>query len=84
MAMLFEEWCKVKGFEDCFLISSHGRLMYKCSGVWRLRSLINKNGDYLSVVLQSGNKRVSTRVHRLVYTAFISDIPDGKNITYIT
>ena len=78
MAMLFEEWRKVKGFEDCFLISSQGRLMSKCSGVWRLRSLINKNGDYLSVVLQSGNKRVSTRVHRLVYTAFVSDIPDGK------
>ena len=42
------------------------------------RSLINRNGDYLSVVLIFRGTKLSERIHRLVYESFIGNIPKGN------
>ena len=44
-------------------------------------SNINKNGWYLTVNLKNNNgKRITKRIHRLVYEAFVGDIPKGFDV----
>ena len=73
-----EEWRDVKGFEDIYAISSVGRLASKKSGKWRILSEKNSKGDYLTVILDDGKRKINTRIHRLVYESFVQEIPKGK------
>ena len=75
---LVELWKPVKGFENIYLISNKGRLMSRRRGKWRLMSNINSKGDYFAIILRHGDKVWHTRIHRLVYEAFIGEIPEGK------
>lgn len=74
----FEEWRHIRGFEGVYLISNKGRLMSKRGKKWHLRSNVNSKGDYLAVILRHGDKEKHTRIHRLVYEAFVGEIPKGK------
>ena len=73
-----EEWRYVKGFESIYAISNKGRLASNKSGKWRVLSNKNSKGDYLAVILNYKGKKTHTRIHRLVYEAFVEEIPKGK------
>lgn len=73
-----EKWKTVNNFNDIYAISNMGRLASKKSGEWKVLSNINTKGGYFSVVLTNGKNKKSTRIHRLVYEAFVSEIPNGK------
>jgi hypothetical protein len=70
-----ERWLPVEGWEDCYAISSQGRVMRIAPGrntyVGKiLRPGITRTG-YLHVVLSSGTRKVDYTVHRLVALAFL-------------
>lgn len=73
-----EIWKDIPGWKGLYQISSFGRLKsFKQNNDGKIMSLTNKNGDYFSVVLQGkGKVRRSTKIHRLVAEAFISN-PDS-------
>lgn len=73
-----EEWRLVKNTNGRYYISNFGRLISvtKRRGVHVLEN-VNKKGGYLSVVLEGENGFIYTRLHRLVYEAFVGEIPKG-------
>lgn len=78
-----EIWKDVKGFEGVYEISNMGRLAsHKVRGgltpIRKIMSTVNSKGGYFSVILSYEGKKKSTRIHRLVYEAFIGDLPSGK------
>lgn len=73
-----EIWKDIKGFEGVYQISNLGRLASLRNGGFYVLSNKNSKGDYLTVVLSSGDKIKNTRIHRLVYEAFVGDIPKGN------
>ena len=72
-----EIWRDVKGFEGVYQVSNMGRLASLKRG-FHVLSEVNKKGGYLSVVLTSDVNTKYTSMHRLVYEAFVGDIPSGK------
>lgn len=72
-----EVWKPVKNFELFYKISNKGRLMSSFSGEWQLLSNRNSKGGYFSVILRNGKIHRSIRIHRLVYEAFVGEIPKG-------
>lgn len=73
-----EIWKDVVDWEGIYKISNKGRLASNKSGRWNILSNINSKGGYFSVVLQYNGKKKHTRIHRLVYEAFVKSIPKGK------
>lgn len=73
-----EIWKDIKGFENIYRVSNYGRLSSNKRGGWRVLSNTNSKGDYLSVVLRGKDNAKSARIHRLVYEAFIGEIPKGQ------
>lgn len=69
-----EEWRDVAGFENLYLISSHGRIQTLHSGKSRrgsMRSLVLTKAGYFRVILFNKDHRKRILVHRLVCEAFI-------------
>ena len=78
MATIIEEkWRPVVGFENDYEVSNLGRLRNVLTN--KVLSIVNRKGDYLSYVLRSSGKRKSVRLHRIVYEAFVGNIPCGKH-----
>lgn len=76
-----EQWKDIKGFEGLYMIGDHGTLISNKGKCWRIMSVINKNGWYLTAVLKTKDgKKVTKRIHQLVYEAFIGDVPKGFHI----
>jgi hypothetical protein len=73
-----ETWRFVSGFEGVYAISNKGRLASSKRGKWNVLSNKNSKGDYLTVILKNGDNILHTRLHRLVYEAFVNPIPKGK------
>lgn len=73
-----ERWRFVKGFEGVYAISDKGRLASCKRGCWKVLSTRNSKGDYLTIILKNGDNIIHTRLHRLVYEAFVKPIPKGK------
>lgn len=84
-----EEWKWVEGFEGKYKISSHGRLMsFKCqtgahrtgSGIRKegkiLKPQYSKNGYVIYRMYNEDDTYTQQLAHRLVYRAFIGEIPD--------
>lgn len=72
-----EIWKDVKDFEGVYKISNWGRLASMKAG-FKVLSQVNKKNGYFSVVLIYKNKKRHTRIHRLVYEAFVGEIPKGR------
>ena len=75
-----EIWKDIKDFEGIYQISNMGRLKSLKRGRGRILSQTNSKGGYFSVVLAYGSKKRSTRIHRLVYEAFVGNIPKGHKL----
>lgn len=77
-----EIWKPVKRMGGVYQISNMGRLASLNNG-FHILSNKNRKGGYLSVVLRFGNDTYYTRIHRLVYEAFVGEIPKGYHIHHI-
>lgn len=76
-----EQWKDVNGFEGMYMIGNHGTLLSNKRGCWRIMSITNKNGWYLSIRLKDRKGKYHTkRIHHLVYEAFVGDIPAGYDV----
>lgn len=71
-----EVWKDIKGFEGIYQISNMGRIISLKSGTPYILSNKNSKGDYLSVILSHNNNKRYVRIHKLVYEAFIGEIPN--------
>lgn len=79
-----EVWKDVKGFEGVYEISNLGRLAsHKTrNGLSKERNIlsnVNSKGGYFAVVLEYKDKIRHSRIHRLVYEAFIGELPIGHH-----
>lgn len=80
-----EEWRWIKGYEGVYQVSNMGRIKSFLSDKehGHIRSNVNKNGWYFTVNLYKKGERKNQqtlRVHRLVYEAFVGEIPKGYHI----
>lgn len=74
-----EVWKDVVGYEGLYQVSNKGRiksLNYRGHrGVIKLFVPHKNRSGYLTVYLTKGDKRQTKMIHRLVYEAFIGDLP---------
>lgn len=93
-----EIWKDIKGYENMYQISNIGQVKslehyvqqknrwgQTISRIQKSRLMkiyINKNG-YFRVVLYKNGIKKNYSVHRLVYEAFIGEIPDGMQVNHI-
>ena len=76
----YEDYKGIKGFED-YMIGDRGTLLSRKRGCWRIMSMTNKTGWYLTIILRGKNgKRKTKHIHQLVYEAFVGDVPKGYHI----
>lgn len=89
-----EQWKDIEGFEGYYQVSNLGRIMSldrevdgKSGGVRIIKGKVLKpdvnRGGYLQINLSKGNKQKKFSVHRLVYTAFCGEIPEGMQINHL-
>lgn len=86
-----EIWKSVIGYEGYYDVSDHGRvrsLNRQVRGkhtrlVGSTRCLDNSWNGYARISLWKQNKRNRFLVHRLVYAAFVGEIPEGKEVNHI-
>ena len=76
-----EEWKDIKGYEGKYQVNLYGDVKSLISGK-TLTPKTNHNG-YLRVGLGGYKSQKWFFVHRLVYEAFISPIPDGMQVNHI-
>ena len=89
-----EEWRDITGYEGLYQISNNGNVKslgrwvnYKNKGKrWKeekiMKPSVNEIG-YLYVGLCKNRKLKKFKVHRLVYEAFVGDIPNGMYVNHI-
>ena len=82
---MIEEWKWVKGYEGLYKVSNIGRIKsYHKQKDGYIRSIQNRNGDYLRIILcDSNNVRKSAAVHVVVANAFVGQIPAGWQVHHI-
>lgn len=88
-----EIWKDVPGYQGLYQVSNLGRVrsldrLVQCMNGMRMsKGCIRKNcigrGGYHIIVLSKDAKTKTFRIHRLVYEAFIGEIPDGYEINHI-
>lgn len=78
-----ETWKDVVDYRGLYQVSNLGRLRTKSNGEWIVRSNVNSTGGYFAVVLTDKKHKRSCRLHRLVYEAFVGEIPKGCHIHHI-
>ena len=81
-----ERWAAVPGYEDCYEVSSTGRVRRVGSGRGsidgRLLTLGKHRGGYRTASLWHGNEAKSFLVHRLVMMAFSGPCPEGREVNH--
>ena len=87
-----EIWKEVKGYENCYEVSNHGRVRSKdhivpCKGGTRLvkgkikKLFANKSG-YLITTLSKENRLATFTVHQLVAVAFLFGFTKGTEVNH--
>lgn len=89
-----ELWRDIRGYEGLYQVSNYGRVKSldrmvkgRCGGLQLKRGKImilekSRNG-YIRVSLKKDGRYKHHSVHRLVYGAFIGEIPDGMQVNHI-
>ena len=88
-----EIWKDIKGYEGLYQISNLGRVRSldmmanskngsKRFVKGKIKNPFLNQGGYLQVHLSKNGKRKMYRVHRLVYEAFIGEIPKGYQVNH--
>lgn len=78
-------WKSLPAPFEHYRIYENGKVVntrYKRNGCYReLKSILNKNG-YWYIVASNNKQRKAFFIHRLMYTTFVGDIPDGFQINH--
>lgn len=77
-----EEWREIQGYPN-YLVSNHGRVYSKNVNRVMKTTRTRKVDGYEVVFLCKENKVKGFLMHRLVYQAFVGEIPDGMQINHI-
>lgn len=80
VSYLGEVWKDIKDYEDEYEVSNLGRVRNKKTKNI-LKPFLNTKG-YLRVCLYKNGKAKKCYVHRLVYEAFIGEIPNGLQVNH--
>lgn len=80
VSYLGEVWKDIKDYEDEYEVSNLGRVRNKKTK--RILKLQKHKGGYLFVILSKNGKIKGYCVHRLVYEAFIGEIPKGMQVNH--
>lgn len=81
-----EYWKPVPGYEGRYEVSDHGRvrsLNYRHTGQIRVLRPKKTRDYYLRINLCKDGVVKTFRVHRLVWTAFVGEIPEGYELDHI-
>lgn len=79
VSYLGEVWKDIKDYEDEYEVSNLGRVRNKkTKKILKLK----KNKGYFRIGLRKNGKRKFYFVHRLVYEAFIGEIPEGYEVNH--
>lgn len=78
-----EEWRDVVGFEGRYKVSNLGRVRSYHGGKVRYLKSHKDKGGYMSIALFKNGKIKNFFVHRLVYTSFVGEIPEGRQIDHV-
>ena len=79
-----EQWKPIEGYEN-YQVSTYGRVKSLGNSKSRKEKLLKpgKNKGYLHVALWKNGVKERFYIHRLVYSAFVGDIPDGMDINHL-
>ena len=80
-----EIWKPVLGYEGLYEVSNFGRVksfFYKRQGKTIVLSPRKVGNGYLAVHLSKDKKKISFRIHRLVWEAFNGPIPAGMQVNH--
>lgn len=77
-----EEWREISEYPN-YLVSNYGRIYSKNVKRIMKTTRTRKVNGYEVVMLCKGNKMKGFLVHRLVYQAFVGEIPNGMQINHI-
>lgn len=83
--MYNEIWKDIKGYEGLYQVSDQGMvrsLNYNRTGKTRVLKLKENRYGYLQVGLWKDGIQKSVSVHRLVWSAFVGEIPKGMQIDH--
>ena len=80
VSYLGEIWKDIKNYEDEYEVSNLGRVRNKKTK--RILKPFLNNGGYQIVHLCKNGKSKNYSVHRLVYEAFIGEIPEGMQVNH--
>lgn len=76
-----EEWKPLKGFENQYLISTHGRVMIRASK--KIRKPWTTQDGYLRVSLYKDGEQYNKSIHRLVAETFILNEAKKPQVNHI-
>lgn len=74
-----EEWRDIKGYEGLYQVSNEGRIKHNDY----IKKPTPTTRGYLDVQLWKDGKCTHKLVHRVVFEAFVSDIPKGMQVNHI-
>ena len=76
---MIEEWQKIQGYENYYLISSLGEVKSIKNGKDRILKKSKNTKGYFIVSLCKNGKTKSFQIHQLVAINFLNHIPNGLN-----
>lgn len=80
VSYLGEVWKNIKNYEDEYEVSNLGRVRNKKTK--KILKLQKSKRGYMSIKLCKNGKITRYYVHRLVYEAFIGEIPNGMQVNH--
>jgi len=76
---IMEIWKDIKGYEGLYQVSNEGRVKHNN----KMKKPTPTSRGYLDIQLWKDGKCTHKLVHRLVFEAFVSKIPEGMQVNHI-
>lgn len=78
-----ERWVDIEEFEGIYKISNFGRLAKFVGSVWKIQRVgVCKTYGYAIASLTKNKNSKRCFIHRLVYTNFVDEIPQGYTVSH--